>query len=116
MAKKEKVTEKNEIKRLTSLYQGMPAKQFSLAQGLISQAARLRVQLDRLWTDLEENGVTEWFTQSEKTEPYERERPQARLFISTDKNFQSIMKQLNEMLALAPTDPAQSKLSKFTDD
>lgn len=93
-----KTTEKAEVERLTEIYKGLPPKQFALAQGLIIQAARLRVRLDKLWSELEDKGETEWFTQSEKTEPYERERPASRTFTATDKSYQSIIKQLNEMI------------------
>ena len=90
--------ERDEIERLTEIYRGLPPKQFALAQGLIIQAARLRVRLDKLWADLQEKGETEWFTQSDKTDPYERERPASRTFTATDKSYQSIIKQLNDML------------------
>ena len=90
--------ERAEIERLTEIYRGLPPKQFALAQGLIIQAARLRVRLDKLWAELTEKGETEWFTQSEKTEPYERERPASRTFTATDKSYQSIIKQLNDMI------------------
>lgn len=93
-----KATEQAEVNRLTEIYKGLPPKQFALAQGLIIQAARLRVRLDKLWAELEDKGETEWFTQSEKTEPYERERPASRTFTATDKSYQSIIKQLNEMI------------------
>lgn len=94
----ENTAEQQEIDRLTELYKELPPKQFALAQGLIVQAARLRVRLDKLWAELEEKGETEWFTQSEKTDPYERERPASRTFTATDKSYQSIIKQLNDML------------------
>ena len=90
--------EQTEVERLTEIYKGLPPKQFALAQGLIIQAARLRVRLDKLWAELEEKGETEWFTQSDKTDPYERERPASRTFTATDKSYQSIIKQLNDML------------------
>jgi len=93
-----KVREADEVARLRQLYQALPPKQLALAEGLIIQAARLRVRLDKLWAELEEKGETEWFTQSEKTEPYERERPASRTFTATDKSYQSIIKQLNDML------------------
>ena len=93
-----KTPEQAEVERLTEIYRGLPPKQFALAQGLIIQAARLRVRLDKLWTELEEKGETEWFTQSEKTDPYERERPASRTFTATDKSYQSIIKQLNDMI------------------
>lgn len=93
-----KTPEEKEIERLTTIYKELPPKQFALAQGLIVQAARLRVRLDALWKELQEKGETEWFTQSEKTDPYERERPASRTFTATDKSYQSIIKQLNDMI------------------
>ena len=92
------ITEADEIARLRRLYEALPPKQLALAEGLIIQAARLRVRLDKLWAELQEKGETEWFTQSEKTDPYERERPASRTFTATDKSYQSIIKQLNDML------------------
>lgn len=92
------MTVKSEINRLSKLYAGLPPKERALARGLIVQAARLRVRLDQLWKDIQEHGETELFSQSPNTEPYERERPSARLFTATDKNYQSIMKQLTELL------------------
>lgn len=111
MAKKR--TEKSEINRLTKIFKDLPENQFAVAQGLIVQAARLRVRLDRLWEDIQENGETEQFSQSDKTDPYERERPAARLFTATDKNYQSVIKQLVEMV---PQSQSRSKLAELMKD
>lgn len=108
-----RITEKSEIERLTEIYKDLPPNQFAVAQGLIVQAARLRVRLDKLWRDIKKGGEVELFTQSEKTEPYERERPAARLFTATDKNYQSIIKQLNE---LTPPSTAKSRLAELMRD
>ena len=54
-----KITEKSEIERLSRIYEGLPENQFAVAQGLIVQAARLRVRLDKLWKDLSKNGETD---------------------------------------------------------
>jgi hypothetical protein len=48
--------------------------------------------------ELDEKGYVELFTQSEKTEPYERERPIARLYNTMNKNYQSIIKQLSDLV------------------
>lgn len=104
---------KAEILRLTRIFKTLPPNQFKVAQGLIVQAARLRVRLDALWEDIQENGETEMFSQSEKTEPYERERPAARLFVSTDKNYQSVIKQL---LELTPPSQRESKLGALRNE
>lgn len=114
MPKKPKeITEESEIRRLTRIYKNLPPNEFAVAQGLIVQAARLRVRLNKLWEDIQENGETEMFSQSDKTEPYERERPSARLFTSTDKNYQAIIKQLNEM---TPPSKKGGKLERMMKD
>lgn len=87
-----------EIARLEEVYADIPENKKVLIDGLIEQAARLRVSLTLLWRDICEKGDVELFTQSDKTLPYERERPAARLFNARDKNYQSIIKQLNELL------------------
>lgn len=111
MAKKR--TEKSEINRLSRIFKALQPNQFAVAQGLIVQAARLRIRLDQLWEDIQENGETELFSQSANTEPYQRERPAARLFTATDKNYQSVIKQLVEM---APPSQSKSKLAELMKD
>ena len=104
MAKKAGFTrEQAEIARLTEIYKDLPPNQFAVAQGLIVQAARLRARLDMLWEDIVKHGEVEMFSQSERTDPYERERPAARLFTATDKNYQAIIKQLNELTPASRT-------------
>ena len=71
----EKTHRKSEINRLTKIFEALPENQFAVAQGLIVQAARLRVRLDQLWDDIQKNGETEMFSQSANMEPYQRERP-----------------------------------------
>lgn len=104
------ITEKSEVARLTKIYKNLPPKQFKLAQGLIVEAARLRVRLDYLWKDLQENGETEMFSQSPNTDPYQRERPSSRTFTATDKSYQAIIKQLNDMI---PPEETKDELAEF---
>ena len=77
------------------------------------QEKLLASNIDKLWKEIDENGEVEMFSQSEKTDPYERERPAARLFTATDKNYQSIIKQLNE---LTPPSTTKGKLAGLMDD
>lgn len=86
-----------EIERLNAIYQELPPKQFALAQGLIAEAARLRVRCNKLWEDLQENGEVELFSQGDQ-DPYERERPSSRIYTAANKSYQSIIKQLNDMI------------------
>lgn len=99
-----------EVQRLKNLYKDLSKDKQAIAQGLIVQAARMRIRCDDLWKNLQEHGETEMFTQSEKTDPYERERPQARLFTASDKAYQSVIKQLNDMLPDTAVKPAADDL------
>lgn len=87
---------KSEVARLKRIYKDVPKEHMKLVEGLVIQAARLRVLLDDMWDDIKENGDIEMFSQSDKTEPYERERPVARLYNSRDQSYQRIMKQLSD--------------------
>ena len=51
----------------------------------------------QIWTDLQENGEVELFAQGDQ-EPYERERPASRIYTAANKSYQSIIKQLNDMI------------------
>ena len=108
-----KVTEKSEIRRLKKVYQNMEPNQLKVVDGLIVEAARLRVRLDYLWAYLQEHGETEQFTQSEKTEPYDRERPQSRTYTATNKSYQAIIKQLSD---LCPPAEEADDLEEFMRD
>lgn len=87
-----------ETERLRILFHDIPPRKLKIVEGLIVQAARLRVSLNEMWEDLSENGDYEMFSQSDKTEPYERERPVARLYNTRDQSYQRIMKQLTDLL------------------
>ena len=95
---------KKEVRRLNRIYKDIDKDNKAIIDGLIQRAAYMRVTLEDWEEDIIENGVTEMFTQSEKTEPYERERPVARLYNTMNKNYQSLIKQLSDLVPKeAPT-------------
>ncbi|PWE71460.1 hypothetical protein B1R38_20495 [Bacillus cereus] len=102
MAKKKELTKdervNKEINRLKQIYKEMPKDTLMVVEGLIVEAADLRVRLEDIRKDLDENGYDEMFSQSENQEPYERERPQARRYIAMNKSYQTIMKQLGDYI------------------
>lgn len=69
-----------------------------IAEGLFTQAARLRILLNDMWIDISKNGDYELFSQSENQLPYERERPVAKLYNARDASYQRVIKQLIDML------------------
>lgn len=91
-----------EEKRLRQNYEDLTKEKKSIADGLIRRAAYMRITLEEYERDLDENGYIEMFSQSEKQAPYERERPVARLYNTMNKNYQSMIKQLNDLLPKEP--------------
>ena len=89
---------RKEITRLNKIFVAKSDNEKELLSGLIRRAAFMKVQLDDMEKDLVSNGFVEMFSQSEKTEPYERERPLARLYNTLNKNYQTLMKQLGDFV------------------
>ncbi|MDN6625849.1 MAG: hypothetical protein L0K82_01350 [Pisciglobus halotolerans] len=89
---------KKETNRLKKLFKDIPENKKRAVEGLIIQAARLRVLLDEMWIDITENGDYEPFSQSEMQEPYDRERPIAKHYNSRDVSYQRVIKQLTDYL------------------
>ena len=108
MAKKSKASRiKTEKERLTANYAELPAARKQVAEGLIVRAAFMRIELEDLEKDIQENGWTEMFSQG-KQEPYARARPQGQTYNAVNANYQKIIKQLDSMLPrdeVPPADP-----------
>ncbi len=102
MAKNQDMTRDERIKkeenRLKRIYKDIGKENKGIIEGLIQRAAYMRITLEDWEKDIMENGYIEMFSQSEKTEPYERERPVARLYNTMNKNYQSIIKQLSDLV------------------
>lgn len=102
MSKSKRLTKQERISdeevRLRQFFSSIPSDAQGVADGLIREAAYMRVQLEEYRRDLDDKGYVEMFTQSEKMAPYERERPVARLYNALNKNYQSILKQLSDLL------------------
>lgn len=104
---------KQEEKRLKQIYKDLPKDILSVYDGLIKRAAFMRIELEDYEQDLIENGYIEMFTQSEKTAPYQRERPVARLYNSLVKNYQTTIKQLTYNLPEQLFDDPAEEILKF---
>lgn len=87
-----------EVDRLRELLNDIPERHRQVVEGLIIQASRLRILLDEMWIDISEKGDYEMFSQSERLDPYERERPVAKLYNSRDGAYQKVIKQLSDYL------------------
>lgn len=114
MAKKKKLLKDTRIyreeKRLLEIYKNIDEDQLGTVEGLINRASYMRATLEDMEEDLDENGFVEMFSQSEHQEPYERERPVARIYNSLNGNYRSIIKQLSDLL---PKEPPKTEVDEF---
>ena len=117
MATKAKLTKRQRIskeeRRLRNTYKNIQHERKASVEGLIQRAAYMRVTLEDYELDLDTNGSVELFTQSVQTEPYERERPVARLYNTMNKNYQSIIKQLTDLVSKEPPKDNRDELLEF---
>jgi len=104
---------KKEERRLRRIYKKIDKDNKAIIDGLIQRAAYMRVTLEDYEEDLDEKGYVELFTQSEKTEPYERERPVARLYNTMNKNYQGIIKQLSNLVPKREIKPKNDGFDDF---
>ena len=87
-----------EVKRLQNALANCSEDRKATIDGLIKRSAFMRVKLEDLEDDIKVNGMVEMFTQSEKAPPYERKRPTVEVYLNLSKNYQTAVKQLNDLL------------------
>lgn len=102
---------KKEIKRLNKIFSELDQDMHDVVEGLIKRAAFMRVTLEDYEEDINLNGSVEQFSQSDKLEPYERGRPVVGFYNTMNKNYQSITKQLSDLLP--DTVPVDSVMVTF---
>lgn len=86
-----------EMQRLSRQFAKIEDKKKKVTVGLIERAAFMRVALAELEDDLNTYGFWEYFSQGDQ-EPYQRKRPAAEIYSQMNKNYQSIIKQLTDLL------------------
>ena len=102
MDKKDKLKKiENYEKMLISQCSDMDDKRKKIAKGICKVAAFAYIEALDIMDDILENGWVELFSQSEKTEPYERERPVSGIMLRLFEKYTKSISQLNNMLPAA---------------
>lgn len=93
---------KKEERRLKEIFGIKPkvelSKKLRTAIHLIERAAFYHVALEELEKDIEQNGSTEFFQQSDNQPGYDRKRPAYDQYLSSTSQYQKIIKQLTDLL------------------
>src|SRR5699024_5227587 len=104
---------KKEKNRLKRIFSNIESNQMQVVSGLITQAARLRVLLDELCEDITNGGDYDSYSQSDIVQPYDRDRPVAKLYNSHDQSYQKV---INQLLELLPKEEHQEATHYVEDD
>lgn len=87
-----------EVDRLLSSFNDVPEDTMNVLDGLVKEAAYMRITLEDWKADLDATGWVELFQQSEKVAPYEKKRPKAEMYLNLNPNYQKIMSKLADYL------------------
>lgn len=96
---------KQEINKFKKIYKNLNKEKFKTIEGLISDAAFLKITLCDLKEDMLQNGLTELFEQGEQS--FNRERPEVKTYATFLQRYTGVMKQLIELMP-----PEEKKIEK----
>lgn len=89
---------KAEVTRLWSCLDGLPDETKAVLDGLVNEAAYMRITLEDWKSELDQTGWVELFQQSEKVNPYQKKKPMAEMYLNLNPNYQKIMGKLADYM------------------
>ena len=101
-----------ELDRLSKIYHKLPKDVLSSLEGIIEEAANIRITMQDMRKELDSTGWVDFFQQSIDVPAYERTRPLANQYNSMNKNYQNLMKMLKDSL---PKEEYQEQDDGFDD-
>lgn len=102
---------KSEINRLKKIYKDFPKDKVKVLEGLIQEAAFMKISLEEMREDLLTNGLTELFEQG--SQRFDRERPQVKIYTTFMQRYSGVMKQLIDLLPAEQKKEENDKLLEF---
>lgn len=102
---------KQEVNRLKKLYKDFDKDKSKAIEGLINEAAFMKVTLEDSRTDLIRNGLTEFFEQGEQC--FKRERPEVKIYTTFIQRYSNVMKQLIDLLPIEIKKEEADQLIEF---
>lgn len=102
-----------EKNRITKIYKNnnLDKDIIKVLEGLVSDAAFMRVAIEETKTELIKNGMMEKFKNGSQV--FWREKPESKLFLNFMKQYSSTMKQLIDLMPVGVKEEEQDKLLQF---
>ena len=102
---------KQEINRIKKLYKDFDKDKIKVLDGLINDAAFMKISLEEIRSDLVNNGLTELFTQG--SQEFNRERPEVKIYTTLIQRYSNVMKQLIDLLPQEEKKEQKDELLEF---
>lgn len=102
---------KQEINKIKKIFKDFPKDKIKVLEGLISEAAFMKVSLEDTRLDLIKNGLTELFEQGEQS--FNRERPEVKIYTTFMQRYSGVMKQLIDLLPVEVKKQESDALMEF---
>lgn len=102
---------RQEVTRLKKLYKDFEKDKAKAIEGLVNEAAFMKVLLEDTREDLIKYGTTELFEQGEQS--FIRERPEVKIYTTFIQRYSNVMKQLIDMLPLEIKKEEADQLMEF---
>ncbi|HAU4854971.1 TPA: hypothetical protein ACVT6H_003449 [Clostridioides difficile] len=102
---------KQEVSRLKKNYKDLEKEKIKILDGLVNEAAFLKISLEETREILTKEGLTEIFKQGKQE--FERERLQVKIYLNFMKLYSSVMKQLIDIIPSDKKQEEEDKLIEF---
>lgn len=102
---------KQEINRVKKLYKDFPRDKVKAIEGLINEAAFMKITLQETREDLIKFGMTEMFEQGSQS--FKRERPEVKIYTTLIQRYSNVMKQLIDLLPEQEKNEEKDELTEF---
>jgi hypothetical protein len=102
---------KQEINKIKKIFKDFPKDKTKVLEGLINEAAFMKVSLEDTRTDLIKKGLTELFEQGEQS--FNRERPEVKIYTTFMQRYSGVMKQLIDLLPVEVKKQEADALMEF---
>lgn len=102
---------KQEVNRIKKVYKNLEREKVKVVDGLINEAAFMKLTLEETRLYLFENGMTEIFEQGPNV--YNRERPEVKIYTSMIQRYSQVMKQLIDFMPIEQKKEEADQLLEF---
>lgn len=87
---------RSEFNRIKKIYKDMDKEKVKVLEGLLHDAAFMKISLESIRDDLVKNGFTENFENG--SQRFERERPNVKIYTTLVQRYSNVMKQLIDLM------------------